>query len=192
MNTNKHAQQNPTDAQDARPTWGDKYDEWHRCPPAHDPTSVYVGDMALGMFDQEDLYPHLVTEFQGARVAVPLGDAGRWGNEDYVVAEFFYQTLPQREINWGWAYPIHRVKLVKQVRAKHYFPGVIRTLKDGSLEMYCSNPRGMFEWLAIPGATTNKPAGRVYEKWEIFVRRGGDVQSMVRYDGVEFQLWAED
>ena len=192
MTIKKHAQQRPADGQNARPTWGDKYDECHRCPPPHDPTSVYVGDMALGMFDQEDLYPHLVTEFQGAKVAIPLGQPGRCFNEEYRVAGLYYQSLPQREINWGWAYPIHRIKLMKRVRGKDFYPGMIRTLEGGAMGLYCVSPRGMFEWLPVPGVITNKPAGRVYEKWEIVVTRDGDEQSMVRYDGIDFQHWPED
>jgi len=191
MTNNKHERKRSANAPAARPTWGDKYDEWHRCPP-HDPKCVYVDDVALGMFDQEDLYPHLITEFQGAKVAIPLGEAGRCGNEDYIVAELCYQPLPQREIHWGWAYPIHRVKLAKRVREKHFYPGVIRTLEAGAMELYCISPRGMFEWLPLLGCTTCKPPGKVYRKWEIFVMCDGNVQSMVRFDDLEFEHWPED
>ncbi|HUE79662.1 MAG TPA: hypothetical protein VMN38_08525 [Sphingomicrobium sp.] len=144
------------------------------------------------MFDQDDLYPHLITEFRGARVAVPLGDAGYCDNEDYVVAPLCYQPLPQREISWGRSYPIHRIKLMRVWREKHSSPSMIRTLEGGRMELYCVNPRGMFVWLPILGCTTGKRAGRIYDKWEIFVMRDGEVQSMVRCDDLEFEHWPED
>jgi hypothetical protein len=192
--TSKNKQQSrPANLRSILPEWGDTYDEFHRWTPPKGSNLVYAGDVPLGMFDQEDLYPHLITEARGVRVAVPLGACGEGDDEEYEVEQFFYQFLPQKEMHWGWGFPIHRVKLSGVLRPNgHLFPGMIRTIADGGLELCCSSPRGVWEWLPLPGCTTRKPAGKIYEKWEIFVELDGRVRCMVRFDGHEFQHWPED
>lgn len=173
----------------ARPVWGGIWDDLHASPPKGCSDLTYAGRVPLGMFDQQDLYPHLITEVQGCKVAVPLGDCGEAFEQEYEVMPFHYQPLPQKEIHWGWWFSIQNVKLSGEL-APHDWDddGRIRTMAGGRLELCCVSPRGLQEWLPIPGCRTRRPAGRIYARWEIVVEHHGP-HSIVRFDGLNFLHW---
>lgn len=152
----------------------------------------------LGMYDQENLYPHLITNVSGIRVAVPLGDPDDSDEPTYEVAPFTYQSVPQPEFERGWWFPIKRVRLLAVDRDAAEFrpsPGAVQVRPDGSLAMYCMGFRGYTQWVPIPGCRTGKHPGNTYKKWEIIVEAGHkQSQVMVRYDAdrEEFEHWPED
>jgi hypothetical protein len=133
---------------------------------------------------------------EGARLAT-VGACGEGFESEYEVAEFTYQLLPQKEIHWGWWFPIYRVTLSKVWKGGDtIWPGLIRVLPGGLMELRCVSPRGMFEWVAIPGCMTRRPAGKIYERWSIVVGGVDDddqmPRTMVRYDGQHFEHWPEN
>lgn len=151
----------------------------------------------LGMYDQESLYPHLITEVSGTRVAVPLGERDDELQPTYEVAPFTYQSVPQPEFELGWWFPIKRVRLLALDReAAEFGPslGVIQVRADGSLAMFCMGFRGYTQWVPIPGCRTRKPPGNVYKKWEIIVEDETTARVMVRYDADRdaFEHWPDD
>ena len=157
---------------------------------------VDVEQVPLGMVDQEDLYPHLLTAVRGTKVAVPLGPCGEGFNRKYRVLPFHYQPLPQKEMHWCWWFPIHRVKLSQRVSSGDDLweeEGLIRTVEGGGMELSCISPRGLVEWLPLPGCITGKRAGRLYRSWEFFVGNvdGDGAMSMVKFDGRDFEFWPE-
>lgn len=154
----------------------------------------YVSAVPLGMFDPENLYPHLLTMVRGRKVVVPLGPCGPFYHDrEYEVLPFHYQPLPQREIHWGRGHDIWQVNLSGRLKdTANVWEGLIRTLDTGNLELRCVSNGGLEQWVPIPRAYTNKPAGRIYQKWEIIVppRDGDDgPQVMVRYNGHDFEHW---
>ena len=158
---------------------------------------VSANDAPLGMFDQESIYPHLITEVGGIRVAVPLGEADDAFDKNYVVAPFTYQSVPQQEYELGWQFEIDRVNLLSRDRDPGRFPplGSIKVHSDGSLFMYCMGYRGYTAWVPVPGYRSRKRPGNVYKKWEIIVERfGAGKNVIVRYDGDsdKFEHWPED
>lgn len=167
--------------------------------PPDRPGNSHIRDVPAGLFDQDDLCPHLVTESRGRRVVVPLGECGFRGMR-YEVSEFCCQSLPQRELNWGYWYPIFDVKLSKRVKGASKVDGIcsigmIRTVERGGLELSCMGTGGFHEWVPVPGITTLKTSGRVYEKWKMLIRplryyEGS--QAMIAYDGVRFEYYLDE
>ena len=153
----------------------------------------------LGLFDQKDLYPHLISVVGGIRVAVPLGEPDDEVNKNYVVAPFTYQSVPQPEYGLGRYFEIDRVKLLTRDRDARPFLnlGSIKVHSDGSLFMYCMGYRGYTAWVPIPGCTSRKRPGNVNNSWEIMTKSPGAGQNVtVRYDGAsdefDFKNWPED
>jgi hypothetical protein len=158
---------------------------------------VSVHDAPLGMFDQELIYPHLITEVGGIRVAVPLGEAHDGFNENYVVAPFTYQPVPQPEYEPGWHFEIESVKLLSRDTDPARFAslGSIKVHSDRSLFIYCMGYRGYTAWVPVPGCKSGKRPGSVYKRWEIIVKGlGAGENVIVRYNGDkdEFEHWPED
>jgi len=174
------------------PVWDGQFGDEHI--PPKEPGYSYVGTAPQGLFDAEPICPHLITEIRGMRVVVPLGTCGDHGS-DYDVSEFCCQLLPQRELNWGFWYPIYRIKLSGRVKRKTDFAfGTIRVVEDGKMQLYCATTGGYFEWVPIPGCTTQKRPGRIYERWDMIIpplRWYERPQVMVRYDGETFEYYPD-
>lgn len=192
MTINRRKDGSTLPLQSAQPVWGDFWDDLHASPPKSSSGLMYVGQASFGMFDQGDIYPHLITEVRGCKVAVPLGHRGEGWEKEYQVEPFHYQPLPQKELHWGWWFPILRVKLRGEIRRRKWIDqGSIRIVDGGGLELCCTNPRGVEEWLPIPNYSSRKPAGAAYARWEIFVGQTDEACSMVRFDGLRFAHWPE-
>ncbi len=152
----------------------------------------------LGMYDQDGLYPNLITEVDGTRVAVPLGSFDDTSYKTYEVAPFTYQSIPQPEYEAGRCFPIKCVKLLSLDRDVDRFGpnlGDIQVRFDGSLAMYCMGYRGYTAWVPVPGCHTDKRPGNVYKKWEILVGSTGEApRVIVRFDQDQdsFQHWPKD
>lgn len=162
------------------------------------PALVSAEVARLGMYDQEGLYPHLITEVDGTRVVVPLGEPSDASYDAYEVAPFTYQSVPQPEFELGRWFHIKRVRLLALDLDTGDFPmlGTIYVCGGGSLLMYCMGYRGYTGWVPIPGCRTRKRQGNYYKTWEIVVGGAGPKSSrvMVRYDGDSeaFEHWPED
>lgn len=162
------------------------------------PALVSAEVAPLGMYDQKGLYPHIITEVEGTRVVVPLGEPGDASYDAYEVAPFTYQSVPQPEFDYGRWFCISRVRLLVRDRnsGKSPMPGTIHVGDGGRLRMYCMGYRGYTKWVSIPGCRTRKRQGNYYKTWEIMVS-GADTKGsrvMVRYDvdSDAFEHWPEN
>lgn len=129
------------------------------------PVLVSAEVAPLGMYDQKGLYPHLITQVEGTRVVVPLGEPGDASYDAYELAPFTYQPVPQPEFDYGQWFCISRVRLLAVDRDPGGFPalGTILVRGGGNLFMYCMGYRGYTAWVPIPGCCTRKRLGNYYK-----------------------------